>query len=364
MGITKYGEKGKEKYQIRGRLYDAQGNFVKAYRKIGFDTKREAKAYEDNLLATTSSSEFLFKDLVKHYLAYYKTENKYTSYISTKNAIELYIIPIFSDRDIFSITPKNVLEWKMDMITKGFSIGYLNKIRVQLVAIFNHAKKYFHLEKNPCDNMGMFKSKELKKEMLFWTYDEFKKFIEKADDEFYKLMFITLFKTGLRKGELQALQWKDFKNDTLDVSKTWARLDVGYFDLSSPKTPNSYRTIKIDIEVLKGLKTRLKTVNKTIGFNDEFFIFGDTSPISASQIDRMFTRYIKQSNVKRIRIHDLRHSHASYLISLGANIVMVSNRLGHASTQETLDTYGHMYPNQEDAIIKKMKMCQKCVNEK
>ena len=356
MAITKYiDKKGKKKYQARGRLYDAQGEFIKAYKKIGFNTNWEAKEFEDNLIKKDKpEKQLLFEDLVKHYLEYYITENKYTSLISTKSVFKLHITSYFSNKDIFSITPKDILEWKITMSTKGFTIDYLNKIRSQLVAIFNHAKKYFNLKENPCDDMGKFKSKKVKKEMLFWTYNEFKEFINCVDKDFYRLMFITLFKTGLRKGELQALQWKDFKNNSLKVTKTWAKLDVGVYGLSSPKTPNAYRTIKIDKEVVKGLKTRLKTVVATIGFDDEFFIFGDTKPKSTSQIDRVFTKYKEVSKTKNIRLHDLRHSHAAYLISLGANIIMISKRLGHASTQETLDTYGHLYPDQENEIIEKM----------
>lgn len=366
MAISKYGEKGKEKYQVRGRLFDAQGEFVKYYRKTGFDTRREAKAYEDELLKSIKFNKKLpFEELSKHYLQFYKSHNKFSSYRSTENAVNLHILPFFKEYDVSKIKPKDILDWKINIQNSNeYTVAYLNKIWAQLIAILKHSVKFFELDKSPTENIGSFKSSEVKKEMQFWTIDEFKKFVKNIKDPMHELFFHTLFYIGVRKGEAQGLQWSDidFDKRQMKISKTWQNVGNGKYGLTSPKTKNANRTITLDNKTLEKLKIRLTEVEKIKGFSNDFFIFGDTKPLSTSQISVIFNNYLDLCKVKRIRIHDFRHSHASLLISLGSNILFVAKRLGHASVKETFDTYSHLYPDEETTIIEKIENLQTVPN--
>lgn len=361
MALSKYDE-NKNLWQARGRLYDINGNFIRQYKKIGFTSRREAKAYEDELIKNVKSDKKLpFEELSKHYLQFYKSHNKFSSYRSTENAVNLHILPFFMSYDVFLIKPKDILDWKINIQnTNNYSVAYLNKIWAQLVAIFNHSVKYFDLDKSPTDKIGSFKSGEVKKEMQFWTIDDFKKFVKSIKDPMHELFFHTLFYTGVRKGEAQGLQWSDidFDKRQMKISKTWQNIGNGNYGLTSPKTKNANRTIIIDNKTLEKLKLRLSEVEKIKGFSNDFFIFGDTKPLSTSQISVIFNNYLDICEVKRIRIHDFRHSHVSLLISLGSNILFVTKRLGHASAKETFDTYSHLYPDEEITIIEKIEKLQ------
>jgi integrase len=355
MAVVKYKDsKKRTRYLVRIRIYDNEGVFVKHSSKGGFETSRDARNYETSFLSAKKNSSVLFQQVVDHYLEYYKSHNKYSSYKSTKNAIKLHILPYFENKDIHKITPKDILDWKIDMQGKGlFAISYLNKIRTQLVALFNHMVKYFDLDKSPAAGIGGFKNKEKKTEMSFWTLDEFNQFMKYVDDPLYRLFFNMLFYTGIRKGEAQAVQWKDinFKKGLLNISKTWAALGDGSYGPTAPKTPNAYRSISLDRNTLTSLLENLAEAKKYEGFSNSFYVIGNVKPLSTTQLDRMFNKLILISNVKKIRIHDLRHSNASLLISLGADIVLVTKRLGHASSKETFDTYSHLYPDKQAEII-------------
>ncbi len=360
MSVSKYKINNTTKWLVRFRIYDTNGNLIKNSSKKNFETRKEAKAYESSLVGKVGNTFVSFDDAVEHYLEYYKSHNKYSSYRSSLNAVKLHIKPFFKGKDIFKVTPKNILDWKMVMQNKGnYSVNYLNKIKAQVVAIFNHFVKYYNLEKSPCMNIEGFKGRGKKQEMSFWTLSEFNKFISQVDDPLHHLFFNILFYTGIRKGEAQALQWKDINinKNTLTISKTWQAIGDGKYSTTSPKTINAYRNIKLDSNLLKSLNNQYIEANKYSGYNDEFYIFGDITPLSTSQWDRTFTKYLKLCNCKPIRMHDLRHSNASLLISLGADIILITKRLGHASSQETYDTYGHLYPDKQDEIIEKIENC-------
>ncbi len=87
------------------------------------------------------------------------------------------------------------------------------------------------------------------------------------------------------------------------------------------------------------------------GYNNNWFVFGGCEPLSDQTIRRRLNEYADKAGVKRIRVHDLRHSHASLLINKGQNILIVSQRLGHSDVTQTLNTYSHLMPNVQKQII-------------
>ncbi len=106
---------------------------------------------------------------------------------------------------------------------------------------------------------------------------------------------------------------------------------------------NSFITFIIYSSYIPNLLRQLKKNN---------FVFGGERPLAENTVTRAFNKYISLANVKKIRLHDLRHSHASLLISQNQTIVMVSKRLGHSSTEQTLKTYAHLMPNEENLMVK------------
>lgn len=188
---------------------------------------------------------------------------------------------------------------------------------------------------------------EIKKEMDFWTFDEFQKFISVIEnDETYKTFFEALYVTGCRRGEMLAIGRNDIDENAniLSISKSITiRADGAPWKITTPKNKYSVRKIYIP----HSLAVRMVALEEK---HHGTFVFGGDEPLRPTSIDRNMRKYVDKAGVKRIRVHDLRHSCASYLISKGVSILAVSKRLGHATTQQTLNTYSHMMPSDQQYL--------------
>ena len=199
--------------------------------------------------------------------------------------------------------------------------------------------------------------------MEFWTIDEFQKFYShleqsKVSDQLFATAIYVLFFTGLRIGELLALQWKDIdwekKNlrvrQNLVIRREKSFGDMQYF-LSTPKTKSSLRTIGLDDKTIDILMKWKKRQERDV-FSSENYIFqvnGDF--VSDAWFRLRMKKNCRECGIKRIKIHSLRHSHASYLIYLGVDILHIQKRLGHQNVKTTLSLYGHLYPNYENDLM-------------
>lgn len=214
-----------------------------------------------------------------------------------------------------------------------------------LAAVFNFGIREEYTTRNPARAVGSIEGKP-NKHMDDWTLDEFKTFISSAGEFIYYVLFMTLYYSGLRKGEALALTWGDvdFENNTLNVDKTKTKKGV-----TTTKTgaTRQIQMPKFVMRLLSQLKAQAEAKPKMT-----YVVFGEFhKALSESTLDRKFQKWMKDAGVKKIRIHDMRHSHASYLINKGTVISVISKRLGHAHVSTTLDTYSHLYPSTEkDAV--------------
>lgn len=208
----------------------------------------------------------------------------------------------------------------------------------------NFAKKYYKLQSNPaalCGSMGKKKADE----MQFWTPAEFNQFIAQVDNKALSAVcFRLLFYSGMREGELLALTLNDFdfKANTINISKSYARLN-GKDLIQTPKTPKSKRVITMPPEIMELVRDY---ASRLYDYSPESRLF----PITKSYLAKEIERGAKAANIKRIRVHDLRHSHASLLIELGFSPLLISERLGHENIETTLNTYSHLYPNKQGEL--------------
>ena len=328
------------------------------------------KGYEQWIAANPSHPKpelhtFDFMPLYAEYKAHLMTNVKESSYMAMIQRFDKYVVPAFKDRRITEITVADLVKWQNSLSEKGFSYKYKMAIR----EAFNHFFEYLKIYgiSNPFQSVKGFKqNKETKKEMLFWTQEEFERFISGVDNFRFKCIFAFLYLTGCRKGEACALKWEDidFKNSTVNINKNLTRLlDSGrennegevvsdYYRLTTPKTENSYRKILLPpvlIDYLKQLKGDALPAD---------FVFGNGASFMPFQtLQHAFKRYTKKSGVQQIRIHDLRHSHASLLINKGENqlstIYVIAARLGD-SVEMIFKTYGHLFPNSQKEILEKI----------
>lgn len=336
------------KWLIQYRYTDWQGKRRKSTKR-GFATKREAEEWLRNFLITQKADfDMKFADFWKMYCADMETRLREHTMRTKKYIVELKILPYFGNKRVNDITAADIRQWQNELIKMGYSPTYLKTINNQLSAIFNYAVRYYDLKSNPCAKAGsMGKSKA--EEMDFWTVEEFRKFIDSVMNKRLSYMaFMTLYWMGMRLGELLALNPKDvdLEKRTISITKSYQRLgkkDV----ITSPKTPKSKRVITVPEFLAADIKDYMDSLYD-LQENDRLFL------ITKYYLEHEMQRGIKESGVKRIRVHDLRHSHASMLIELGFSPLEIANRLGHEKVETTLNTYAHLYPNKQTKLAERL----------
>lgn len=323
----------------------------KKKKKEGFNTKREALQFEREFLEKSQASpDMSFGALASIYMEDCKSRLKPTTYENKEYVINLKLLPYFKDMPINTIEPSTVRKWQNELISheNNYSKTYLKTINNQLSAILNFAVKYYKLPSNPariCGSMG----KKNADTLNFWTKDEFKAFIPSISDKILsKTVFNVLFWTGIRSGELLALTEDDFDftDKTVSINKNYARHNKQDLILD-PKTPKSKRIITIPnflCNIVQDYITHL------YDYKSDERLF----PITKHYLQHEMRRGCKLSNVKKIRVHDLRHSHASLLIEENFSPLLISERLGHENIQTTLQTYSHLYPNKHGEVADRL----------
>lgn len=268
--------------------------------------------------------------------------------INTKKIIfDTKILPFFKDMPLNDIKPTNIRAWQNEILNQGYTETYIKSINNQLVALFNYAIKYYGLKDNPCHKEGTIGKKKAQN-INFWTLEEFKAFIYCVDAPICKLAFNVLYYTGIRQGELFALTVNDIdlQNNTITINKSLQRIaqkDI----ITEPKTPKSKRVIVIPEMLKNELKEYINT-SYSLDIEERIFYF------TKHYLRHNLLKYSKLANVKTIRTHDLRHSHASLLIELGFSPLLISERLGHENIETTLNTYSHLYPNKQTEVAQKL----------
>lgn len=314
--------------------------------KRGFATKKEAQTYEseykrkacaDMSMQLGSFVDVYFKDKAG--------ELKERTIRNKKYMIDTHVIPYLGTRNMNEIKPSDIIDWQNTIRNNNdFSNAYLRMLQNQMTAIFSHAQKIYGLENNPCKRvkkMGNFNERSLN----FWTEDEYRKFIATYEvGSMHYVMFEILFWTGCRIGELLALTADDFNIASLQMSitKTYFRHN-GQDIITTPKTDSSIRTIDLPDFLVKEVSDYINRRYKCPGSERLF-------PIGAEAVQHTMKHHIAKAGVKKIRVHDLRHSHAAYLIHLGVQPLIIKERLGHKDIKITLNTYGHLYPSEQKKV--------------
>lgn len=311
---------------------------------IDFVKEQEQKEKERESLEKEQVQDIYFSALLNGFLQHQKTRVKESSYLTVVSKIENHIRPYFEHMTIKEITPMVVLEWQQSI--NDYSYRHKSSLRTLLTSIYRYGERYFGIT-NVMNRVEPFRNLEAKKEIQCWSLEEFNQFTEACDDELFKVMFKFMYITGCRRGEVLALIWDDinFEKRTVKISKNVTRkTSEGPYKIVTPKNLSSNRVIDLPQSICEELiRLKDKLNNK--------YIFGDEHPMHDNRLVRAFRSYIERAGVKKIRLHDLRHSCASLLISQGISVVAVSHRLGHKNIEQTLNTYSHLMPSEAERII-------------
>ncbi len=317
-------------------------------KKEGFATRREAKAYEESFIKQHSGScNMTFQALYELYLQSGNARLRDSTIRKKKHIFRDKILPTFGELPVSSITPLMVHDWQTKMMQTKYSQTYLRTINNDLAAVFNFAEKYYGLERNPCRNEPRIGKRDAKT-MQFWTLEQYQKVIQTITDPELHAIYQTLFWTGMRRGECLALTVGDidFKEKTISITKTRNRRG-GKDVITPPKTENSNRTVTIPDQLCVELQAYIKRMYRPAK-SDMLF---HRSP---GNVSTYLVKAAERTGVPCIRLHDLRHSHASMLIEMGFSPLLIAERLGHDSVDTTLRIYSHLYPNKQADVAQKL----------
>ena len=338
------------------------GKQIQKYRS-GFQTKKEARE-EYSKLVLTSTAELTekkktisFQQFIEEtYLPWYKTQVKESTYLNRRSTIQKHF-SYFYKMATDEIEPINVQNWQLEL-AKEFSPNYIRIVQGMLSIAFDRAIVLGIAKKNPSRMVGNIKSKKTKVD--FWTLEEFQKvtsLLYKGDyyEHYLFISFWLLFMTGMRIGEAAALQWSDidFETGLSNINKTLYYKSMDEYKFVDPKTQASVRTIYIDADTIRALHAWREVQHKVLK-GCGFILSYSGIPTSKHTLPRALEKLAGLAGVHRIKIHSLRHSHTSLLISMGENPLLIKERLGHEKIQTTLGTYGHLYPNTNLEVAHKL----------
>lgn len=380
-----YQEKNEKKWTKDGRKWYFRCYYTDEYGKRKqkesklFSKKAEAQEAEReflnkiNISNVTNHKDIILDDLFSEYEEYVlnkknKSSSNYSSFLNYNN----HISPILGKYKINDITLQTIRMFHDEIDKKRYkkkdnylplSFKYKTKIHSLLSCILDYAVSMGYIDENSAKRYGNFRHQNQEviieeEKVIYQTPLEFERFISKVDKFNWKVFFMFLYWTGCRKGEVQALSWKDidFEKNLIRINKTLAnKIKGGGYIITNTKNRRT-RTIAI-LPQLRPYLLEWYNINKEYtNFSSEWFVFGNTRFYANTTIDDEKAYYYdllekEYDNVTRLTIHQFgRHSHASLLISLGISVELIANRLG--DTPEVIrKTYAHLFPTYNDDII-------------
>lgn len=331
----------------------------------GFATKREAREAYSKLMLTKpeefieqeQQNDITFKTYIEDvFLPWYKTQVKERTYDNRLPTINKHFVYFFPKK-LNAIEPMHVQKWQV-MMTKTLKPSYVRAIQGLFSMAMDRAVVLGLAKENPSKIIGNVKKQKTKVD--FWTKEEFEKVVSLIykEDYYQHFIFVSLvflFMTGMRIGEATAIQWSDvdFETGILKIDKNLYYKNLENYRFVETKTKASERQIVLDSDTLQLLREWQEAQQAVV--KTDFVMSYNGHPTQKHTLSHAITRYSALAGVHRIRIHALRHSHASLLISMGENPLIIKERLGHEDIETTLGTYGHLYPNSNFDVAHKLK---------
>ncbi|MGY5218529.1 site-specific integrase [Enterococcus hirae] len=357
-----YQDKKSEKWYFVANLgFDEEGKRIRKWGR-GFTTQKEAKlAYDEYMndfskTAIRQNSTMTYKKFLgEYFLPDYKQRVRKRTYENRLSSMDKHL-PYFYRYKLSDISAPIIKKWQ-NQLSKNYSSAYIRNIYGLFQMSLDLAVKLGLITNNTAKIVGNVKKQ--KQKVDFWTLDEFHKVIATFDTtDYYELYTYVsiyfLFMTGLRMGEAQALEWSDldWENETIRIEKSMFYKNAQEFYYTEPKTRASIRTIALDNDLIE-LLSEWKA-NQDHNGESKYILSYNGLPTNKHTLRHVIKRHSELANVHNIKIHALRHSHASLLISLGINALDVRDRLGHEDIETTLGTYGHLYPHTNREVANKL----------
>lgn len=302
-----------------------------------FETKREALDFETDyrrqLKEGIGESSVRYKEILSLYLLKNNIKANPDT-IKEKKYLSEKFWGILFEKKYTNISRKDWLDVYIKICNSDMSVSRKNKTITILKSVCKFAYTYHDLPDN--SKTLELLPKEKNTEYNVWNINQFNKFSNEVTMVDKRIFFETLYFTGCRRDEIRLLRKIDFNHIRKEIY-------IREYEGRSLKNKASIRTIKITEDLSDKLADLLDIEGP--------YLFGGLKPYSKNAIAHHFNRATKLAKLPKIRLHDLRHSHATLLINGGASIVSVSKRLGHTNITQTLDTYTHLVDKEEEKIL-------------
>ncbi len=334
----------------------------------GFNTRKEAEVARAKLVVDVHDgvyvepSKLTVEDwIVQRWIPSMKTQLKASTFDSYQRNLNKHVLPTIGKLPLMEITPHRLNNLYSALLQDGNTRGgglsakTVRYIHTTLHKAFADARDEGLLRTNPAERAKPPRlNATSKKEMSVWDSKTLSTFLDFTTDERLGPAWHVLSMTGMRRGELLGLRWNDIDFHRKRIIIRHTLVSVAYEIIESTPKNHQTRIIDIDDSTIQILRKQEDTQNgdKTTwasNYTDLYLVFTkeDGTPIHPDSLSQSFERAIKRADLPRIRLHDLRHTHATLAMQAGVPIKVISERLGHESPSFTMKQYAHVLPTMQ-----------------
>lgn len=328
----------------------------------GYKTEKEAEKalakiiYEYNSGMYVEPSKITLSEFLENWLEVRVQRTvRPSTFDSYSRAIKKRIIPALGNLTLQKLNVLHIENFISDLSKENLTPEYITYIHAILRTALYQAVRWEILQKNPAASASP--PRIPKRVPKVWNQQQVKLFLENAREgkSNYYIVYLLAIWTGMRRGEILGLRWKDIDLEAGTISIVQNLVYTGKrLLIQEPKTPGSIRTVTISPFVVKELRNYKETQNQQKQLlgpayedNDLVIVNEMGNPLHPRSLSGNYGNLIKKLNLDRIRFHDLRHVHATLLLKIGEHPKVVSERLGHSNTKMTMDTYSHVTSNMQ-----------------
>ena len=341
-------ESGRRKQQWRG----------------GFATKREAeRALAESIRALETGSYIeptvltVSDFLDRQWLPAISSTVRPTTFLSYQMSVRRYLKPAIGSKRLQKVTAADLNAMYGALLTSGSSDGKalavstVRRLHAVTHRAFKDAARWGLIVRNPVDLADPPRqTASARPEMQTWTAEEAATFLRAQSEDRLYALWLLLLTTGLRRGEAAGLRWQDLDVETRRLAVRTSRVTVGHrVDQADPKSARSRRVVVLDRATASALRLhRIRQTEERLAWGEAWtdsgtvFTYEDGRPLHPNYVSKRFDNDLRRAGLRRIRLHDLRHTYATLALQAGVHPKIVSERLGHATVAFTLDVYSHV----------------------